>query len=84
MVNGTSIVLSSSRVSRASRLGCVKPEDAPWIVGKLINDLKAQGARPLRVTERPFSMAHWRGRMGMTQGEMKSLYAAFEPRTNLS
>ena len=58
------------------RLGCVKPEDAPWIVQRLIDDLK-NGVQ----TERPFAMKHWRGRMGMTQEEMKELYASFAGET---
>jgi hypothetical protein len=58
------------------RLGCVKPEDASWIVRSLMDDLK-KGVRPLSPTEPPFSLKHWRGRMGMTQEEMKALYSSF-------
>jgi len=63
------------------RLGCVNPEDVPWIVQRLINDLKV-GVHPLSPSERPFAMAHWRGRMGMTQEEMKELHSSFAGQTN--
>ena len=55
----------------------MKPEDAPWVVQRPIDDLKT-GVQ----TERPFAMKHWRGRMGMTQEEMKELYASFAGETS--
>jgi len=74
-------VLEVGVLSLFRRLGCVKPEDAPWIIQRLIDDLKT-GVHPLSPSEGPFAMAHWRGRMGMTQEEMKEFHSSFASQIN--
>lgn len=80
MVNGESALVNffgfSCALVGVCRLGCVKPEDASWIVQRLMDNLE-NGVHPLSPADPPFSMAHWRGRMGMTQDEMKEFYSSF-------
>ncbi|KAJ3508457.1 hypothetical protein NLJ89_g5746 [Agrocybe chaxingu] len=58
-------------------LGCIKPEDASPIIKLLCDDLKNGNVKPRGPAEEPFSLRHWRGRMGMTKEEQKHLWESF-------
>ena len=64
-------------VLMVSRLGLVKPEDAPAIVARACEDLK-QNAKPLGRFDPPAFPAHWRGRMGLTPDEQKELHTSIK------
>ncbi|KAJ3480329.1 hypothetical protein NLJ89_g12286 [Agrocybe chaxingu] len=58
-------------------LGSLKPEDASPIIKLLCEDLKNGDVKPRGPAEEPFSLRHWRGRMGMTKEEQKHLWESF-------
>ncbi|KAF8884423.1 Sucrase/ferredoxin-like-domain-containing protein [Gymnopilus junonius] len=57
-------------------LGIVKPEDAPAIVSEACEALQ-RGIKPLDHSAPPLFPSHWRGRMGLSREEQKSLWSKY-------